>query len=263
MKTFSLLLLAGLSLALAACDRQGVQTNPRANLDPRMAKQFAASEPQFCAFEFVYSDSKAGIVKSRYVVTGQNQNETLAAFQATCKAGNDAANSQCDAIRKSGVYPCVSTSLFNSAPPTTGLWSCKLDFTANDKPDSIEIPAQSTATAAVAAAFKECASLTDTAEAAAPATTNPLSSAGHLAMIFDEAPVTSPSPNPSVSPSPVPSPTPIPPPPIYVTPSKRRDACAAAMIAKKMTCMNANDLPPVPVPAPAKNHVFRVFKRRH
>ncbi len=259
------------ALALGGCDRKGVDFSAgRSTPDPRIVKNFAASEPEFCSFDIVYSETtgagstaREAVVKTRYVVVGQTKDEMLSAFAATCAASAAAPKTQCEKYRSNqGKYQCVAASLFAVDPETTGVWSCTLPFTANDKNEVIAISEKSTATEAISAAFTECAALTDSA-ATTPATTSTDEWTSAEVFTADAgdptvAPSGTPSPAPSVTPTPIPSPTP---PPIYVQVSKRRDACAAAMLAEKMTCQNTNDLPPVAPPAPPKRRLFRV--RRH
>ncbi len=247
----SIVLLSAVA-SLVGCDRKGVEpamTSP----DPRIAKAFAETEPEFCTFQMLYSDaattSADGLVKTRYVVVGKSKSEMLAAFSATCAASAAAPKVECGKYLDSNQYPCVAASLFASSADTTGAWTCSLAFTANDKEETISVEKPSSA-AAIRAAFTACAALTDDPTATTTADVTELE-----ATLDEETPAPAPSAIPSGTPSPGPSASPAPPPTIYLKPSKRRDACAAAMIAEKMTCVDSNSYAPVAPPALPKRHL--------
>jgi hypothetical protein len=240
--------------ALAGCERKGVEP-AKISLDPRMAKAFAETEPQFCTFQMLYPDASAtsadGQVKARYVVVGKSKADRVAAFTETCAESAAAPKAVCEKFLSSDKYPCVASSMFAPSADTTGAWTCSIAFTANDIEETLKKEAPSSA-AAIQAAFTACAGLTDDATAT-PSTNEEVGTAPDN-QSPEEAPQPSsmdalsaslsPNPSPSVSPSPSPSPsvspTPAPPPTVYLKASKRRDACAAAMIAEKMTCVNSD-----------------------
>jgi hypothetical protein len=255
------ILLLSVVAALVGCERKGVEP-AKVSLDPRMAKAFAATEPQFCTFQMLYPDASAtstdGFAKSRYVVVGNSKDEMLAAFTETCAQSAAAPKVECGKYLKSNQYPCVASSMFAPSADTTGSWTCSIAFTANDIEETIKKPAPSSA-AAIQAVFKACAALTDEATAKITPSMSGAEIAELNATIDEETPNPTPSAVPSGTPSPRPSasPSPVPPPTVYLKASKRRDACAAAMIAEKMSCVNANDYAPVEAPALPKRHLHR------
>ena len=252
---FKVLFASFFALALVGCQYQARDPGgSNAKPDPRMAKNFAESESQFCSFQFPYSETTGKgasateqDVVQRVVITGENKTAMMANFAATCAASAPAPKLICKKILSDPKsYPCVAPSIFSGAPDTAGLWSCKLPFEANDKSETLTIDQQTTASAAISAAFTACAALTDDGtETPENVVTKPTVVAEKTA-----------TPAPSGTPTPVPTTT------VYLTPSKRRDACAAAMIAQKLVCQNANAIPDAPPIPPKRRRLFRAPRNR-
>jgi hypothetical protein len=245
------LLLTALSAVLlfGGCERRVTEApDMRPQKDARVAKNFGSSEPEFCSFTLVSPGTASegettapDPVETRIVFTASDKATTQAALEATCKAivaADPKAAEACDAyVKNPDLYSCVAPSIFSAAPATTGAWICTLDYTANDIDEKIPKKG-ATATAASQAVFTECAAETDgetSTETKIPEKTAPAKTVADLAYESDGIPSAETAPSPTPSGSPVPT--------IYVQPSKRRDACAAALIAKKMVCENSNTYP--------------------
>lgn len=246
---------------LASCGRRDrPKVDLRQHEDPRMLKAFGTNEARFCSFQFPYSettdaDPKGATTVLRVTALGDSKADLATNLSATCAKLGEAAKSECEKIAAAGEYPCVAPSLVHAESAAPGLWNCTLPFTANDVDETLTSENQSTGEAAIAAVFTACAELTDVA---AEDSAENLAEFTNLALTVQAAPSpvpgAPPSPRPSTPPSTTPSPAPTASPPrTYTVPSKRRDACAAALLAEKLSCTNANAYPAVtPSPKPPR-----------
>jgi len=275
-----ILILAAISAVavLASCGRRDrPKVDLRQKEDPRTLKAFGPNEDRFCSFEFPYSEKTDASAKGeasvlRVTVLGDSKTDLATNLSATCAKLDAAPRAECEKFVASNDYPCVAPSILNAEPMKPGLWTCTLPFTANDVDEVIPAENQSYSTpdAAISALFIACAELTDgeKTEPVVPDSADGRTTIGddstvaadeltNLALTIQTAPSpvpgappAPPSPRPSATPSPTPTVAPV---RTYTIPSKRRDACAAALLAEKIACTNTNDYPAVtPSPKPPR-----------
>jgi hypothetical protein len=152
--------------ALTGCDLQTGSASIAQTTapDPRVVKAFSPTASWFCAIPIQYSDTTGTTnttVNTMIVETAENKTAIDKSLKDACTASAAPAKTLCTAMISSSSYKCVSPIVYITMPDVAGVWSCTMDYSLNDKPQTLSVDGESTGIGAVDAMFAKCAALKD------------------------------------------------------------------------------------------------------
>lgn len=129
-----IVLLAACVGALTSCERRGtIQPVKEVAPDPRVLKHFGESGSRFCAFELIYSEAtdseSAQTKKTLIVATGESLSVTTTALAQSCAGLGIAGKMLCSGrLKDSDSYLCVHDSMFITRSARNGEWECQMIY---------------------------------------------------------------------------------------------------------------------------------------